>query len=47
MAQVPVYLQLVADHRVVVPTQVFPLSDVANAWDASTRSGNRVVIVPG
>ncbi len=47
MAQLPVYMQLIAEHRVEVPTQIFPLSNIANAWDASTCSGNRVVVVPG
>jgi NADPH:quinone reductase-like Zn-dependent oxidoreductase len=47
MAQVPVYMQLIAEHRVEVPTQVFPLSNIANAWNAATSSGNRAVVVPG
>ncbi len=47
MAQLPAYMQLIAEHRVEVPTQIFPLSNIANAWDASTSSGNRVVVVPG
>jgi NADPH:quinone reductase-like Zn-dependent oxidoreductase len=47
MAQVPVYIQLIADHQVEVPTQIFPLSNIADAWNASSQSGNRVVVVPG
>ena len=47
LAQVPVYIQLIAEHRVDVPAQIFPLSNIAGAWDASTSSGNRVVVVPG
>ncbi len=46
LAQLPAYIQLIADRRVEVPTQIFPLSNVAKAWDASTCSGKRVVIVP-
>jgi NADPH:quinone reductase-like Zn-dependent oxidoreductase len=46
MAQLPVYMQLIADHRVEVPTRIFPLSRIAEAWDASTGSGSRVVVVP-
>ena len=47
MAQLPVYMQLIAAHRVEVRTHVFALSNIADAWDASARSGNRVVVVPG
>jgi hypothetical protein len=38
---------LIADGQVEVPTRVFPLSAVKDAWQASTDSGNRVVVVPG
>ena len=47
IAQLPAYMQLIAERRVEVPTRTFPLSDIANAWDAATRSGYRVVVVPG
>jgi NADPH:quinone reductase-like Zn-dependent oxidoreductase len=47
IAQLPEYMQLIADNRVEVPTRIFPLSNIADAWDASARSGNRVVVVPG
>jgi NADPH:quinone reductase-like Zn-dependent oxidoreductase len=47
MAQLPVYMQLIAEHRVEIPTQVFALSNIADAWAASAGSGNRVVVVPG
>jgi NADPH:quinone reductase-like Zn-dependent oxidoreductase len=47
LAQLPAYMKLIAEGRVRVPAQVFPLSNIAEAWDASARSGNRVVVVPG
>ena len=46
-AQIPRYLQLIADGSVQVPFRTFPLSDVAAAWTASAGSGPRVVLVPG
>jgi len=45
MAQLPIYMQLIADGKVEVPTRVFPLSKIADAW-ASNESAHRVVIVP-
>ncbi len=45
-AQIPRYLQLIADGSVQVPFRTFPLSDVAAAWTASAGSGPRVVLVP-
>jgi NADPH:quinone reductase-like Zn-dependent oxidoreductase len=48
MAQIPVYMQLIADGRVDVPARPFPLSAVADAWTAASGgSGPRVVVVPG
>lgn len=47
LAQLPVYMQLIGDGRVEVPTRVFPLSRIAEAWKASTDSGSRAVVVPG
>jgi len=44
MAQVPVYIRLIADGRVEVPTQVFPLSRIAEAW-ATNESGRRRVLI--
>ena len=44
-AQLPRYLQLIADGSVQVPFRTFPLSDVASAWTASAESGPRVVLV--
>jgi NADPH:quinone reductase-like Zn-dependent oxidoreductase len=46
-AQLPAYMQLIADGRVNVPTQTFPLSHIAEAWTAARDSGPRVVIIPG
>jgi NADPH:quinone reductase-like Zn-dependent oxidoreductase len=47
MAQVPVYMQMIADGRVTVPTRTFPLSQVTAGWTAAGNGGPRVVIVPG
>ena len=46
MAQVPVYMKLIADARVEVPTRVFPLSRIAEAW-TTKESGRRTVVVAG
>lgn len=46
MAQLPAYMGMIADGRVSVQTRSFPLSQVADAWEASTTSGTRVVVVP-
>ncbi len=46
-AQIPAYLQLIADGSVQVPFRTFPLSDSAAAWTASAASGPRVVLIPG
>jgi NADPH:quinone reductase-like Zn-dependent oxidoreductase len=46
-AQIPRYIQLIADGSVQVPFRTFPLSAVAEAWPASAESGPRVVLVPG
>jgi NADPH:quinone reductase-like Zn-dependent oxidoreductase len=45
-AQLPRYIQLIADGLVQVPFRTFPLSEVASAWTASAESGPRVVLVP-
>lgn len=45
MAHVPVYMKLIADGRVDVPTRVFPLSRIAEAW-AAKENGRRTVVVP-
>jgi NADPH:quinone reductase-like Zn-dependent oxidoreductase len=44
-AQIPRYIQLIADGSVQVPFRTFPLSDVTAAWTASAESGPRVVLV--
>jgi NADPH:quinone reductase-like Zn-dependent oxidoreductase len=44
-AQIPRYLQLIADGAVQVPFRTFPLSDVGAAWTASAETGPRVVLV--
>jgi NADPH:quinone reductase-like Zn-dependent oxidoreductase len=44
-AQIPRYLQLIADGSVRVPYRTFPLSDAGTAWAVSTESGPRVVLV--
>ena len=45
-SQLPVYMQLIADGRIDVPTQTFALPQISDAWAASTQSGRRVVVVP-
>jgi NADPH:quinone reductase-like Zn-dependent oxidoreductase len=44
-AQIPAYIQLIADSSVEVPFRTFPLSDAGAAWTASAESGPRVVLV--
>jgi NADPH:quinone reductase-like Zn-dependent oxidoreductase len=44
-AQVPIYMKLIAEKRVEVPTRAFPLSQIAEAW-ATHESGRRSVVVP-
>jgi len=46
-AQIPAYIQLIADGSVQVPYRTFPLSDVSAAWTASAEPGPRVVLIPG
>jgi NADPH:quinone reductase-like Zn-dependent oxidoreductase len=46
MAELPGYLQMIAEGRVEVPVRVFPLSAVTVAWAAAARCGERVVVVP-
>jgi NADPH:quinone reductase-like Zn-dependent oxidoreductase len=47
MAELPGYIQMIAEGRVEVPVRVFPLSAVTDAWAASADGGQRVVVVPG
>ncbi len=44
MAQIPAYVQLIADGRIQVPTQTYPLSSIGEAWSASIESPSRTVI---
>ncbi|HYB88166.1 MAG TPA: zinc-binding alcohol dehydrogenase family protein [Streptosporangiaceae bacterium] len=44
--QLPVYMRLIADGRVHVPTRTFPLPRVADAWTAARGGGPRVVVTP-
>lgn len=46
MAQLPIYMQLISEGRITVPTRVFLLSQIADAWSAAATSGPRVVVVP-
>jgi len=45
-AQIPLYIQLIADGSVQVPFRTFPLSDISTAWTASSEPGPRVVLIP-
>jgi NADPH:quinone reductase-like Zn-dependent oxidoreductase len=45
-AQIPAYIQLIADGSVQVPFRTFPLSEVSAAWVTSAEPGPRVVLVP-
>ena len=46
IAQLPGYMQLIADGRLDVPVRTYPLSRVADAWTAASESsGPRVVVV--
>jgi len=47
VAELPGYIQMIAEGRVEVPVRVFPLSAVTGAWAASAGAGERVVVVPG
>lgn len=47
MAEIPVYIGHIVAGRISVPTRTFPLSRVAEAWQASADGGDRVVVVPG
>jgi threonine dehydrogenase-like Zn-dependent dehydrogenase len=47
MKQVPLYMQLIADGKVDVPTKTMPLSSIADAWTGSAAEPCRTVIVPG
>ncbi len=44
-AEIPRYIELIADGSVQVPYRTFPLSEVGAAWTASAQAGPRVVVV--
>jgi NADPH:quinone reductase-like Zn-dependent oxidoreductase len=46
MRQVPVYVQLIADGKVDVPTETFPLRSIADAWTSASAEPHRIVVVP-
>lgn len=47
IAEIPGYIQLIADGAADVPIQTFPLSHVGEAWAASERGRPRVVVLAG
>ncbi len=46
MAEVPIYMQLIADRSVDVPTKTVPLASISEAWTASADDTYRIVVVP-
>ena len=46
ITEVPVYMQLIADGSVDVPTKKLPLSFISEAWTASAHGTYRIVVVP-
>jgi D-arabinose 1-dehydrogenase-like Zn-dependent alcohol dehydrogenase len=46
MAEVPVYMQLIADRSVDIPTKTVTLSSISQAWTASADGADRIVVVP-
>jgi D-arabinose 1-dehydrogenase-like Zn-dependent alcohol dehydrogenase len=46
IAEVPVYMQLIADRNVDVPTKAMPLSSISEAWSAPSDGSYRTVVVP-
>jgi NADPH:quinone reductase-like Zn-dependent oxidoreductase len=46
MTQLPAYIDLIAAHRLDVPTRTYPLAAIAEAWTTSTLPGPRVVVTP-
>jgi NADPH:quinone reductase-like Zn-dependent oxidoreductase len=44
--QLPIYMQLIADGKIEVPTKAFPLSAIADAWSTTANEPRRAVIVP-
>jgi len=46
MAEVPAYMQLIADGSVDVPTKTVPLATISEAWTAAADDTYRIVVVP-
>lgn len=46
-AEVPRYVERIANGALKVPYQAFPLSQISQAWDAAGKPGDRVVVIPG
>ena len=46
MAEVPAYMQLIADSSVDVPAKAAPLSSISKAWTAAADGARRLVVVP-
>jgi len=46
MAQIPVYMQLIADRKIEVPTHAFALASISQAWTAPAENTRRIVVVP-
>jgi NADPH:quinone reductase-like Zn-dependent oxidoreductase len=46
VAEIPLYMQLIAERKINVPTQTFALSAISEAWTAPAESTRRIVIVP-
>ena len=47
IAEIPRYVQLIAEGAVNVPIRTFPLSLVSEAWEAAERGRPRVVVLAG
>lgn len=47
IAEIPRYIQLIADGTIDVPVRTFPLSQVNDAWEAAERGRPRVVVLAG
>jgi NADPH:quinone reductase-like Zn-dependent oxidoreductase len=45
VAQIPIYMQFIADSKIDVPTQTYPLSSVSEAWTATANGPRRTVII--
>ena len=46
MKQIPRYMQLITDGRIVVPSETVALSAVAKAWATPSAEPCRAVVVP-